>query len=567
MAFDGAFLYCIKKELEQGVGSHIDKIHQPSREELVLVLRKKGFVKRLLLSAKGGMARIQFTDEAIENPDKPPMFCALCRKHFSAAYFSGMELFGFERVISLNFSSTNEMGDRVDLKIVCELITGSANVILLDSDGRIFDALHRTDLEASRLIAPGALYEYPKKRDRLDLLNSDIKDIVRTAHEIGGVSSMALLNTVDGLSPLVCREVEFRAYGRETDITSADTLPLEKEIISLRNAILSGGTPTMLLEADGKPKEFTFIDITQYGDYYKKTVYGDYSSLLDAFYKERERISRISKAGGDVGKFLKNLISRVSRRKAVREKELSACCDRESLRISGELLKANLHAVSPGSLFVEVMNFYDPELKPVRIKLDPAISASQNAARYFKEYKKSYSAEESLKKLIQSDTEEIEYLISVEDGLTKAQTLSDINEIRDELVNAGYVRQTVKKGIRKKPALNLLTFWHNGFKIVVGKNNIQNDFITTTLAKKGDIWLHTKDIHGSHTVIFTENKPVPDDTLLFAAKLAANYSKAATSSNIPVDYADVRYVKKPSGARAGMVIYTNNKTLFVTPGE
>ncbi len=567
MAFDGLFLYCLKQELNAAIGSHIDKIYQPSKEELVLLLRKKGFVKRLLLSAKSGMARMQFTEDIPENPDSPPMFCALARKHFSAAYFEDIKLFGFERVAELLFSGTNEMGDRVKLKIVCEFIGTTPNIILVDSNNKVFDAVHRTDLEASRIIMPGSVYCYPEKQEKINILNG-IAPAAEAVLKKGTNCSSAVLSSLSGFSPLVSREVAFLAFGED--------IPLDQEvnIKQISNALetvvhyLENPVLTVLYDKGGKPKEFSFMPIKQYGDYYTEKTFDSFQKLLDTFWGERERINRTAAAGGDVIRLVKNLLSRAERRKEIRKQEIKQTEKREQMPIFGELIKANIHSIPAGAKKATVQNFYDSELKTVEIPLDPALNAQANAAKYFKEYKKSYNAKAALEKLIEKDISETEYLKSVEESIMRAKTLSDINEIREELLIGGYIKQPQKKNApKRKKAFSPLEYNKNGFKILVGKNNLQNDYITCTLAKKGDIWFHTKNIHGAHTVIFTEGRTVDEETLLFAAKLAAKNSKAAFSSQVPVDYTDIKYVKKPSGAKAGMVIYTVNKTLFVTPEE
>lgn len=569
MPFDGAFLHCVAAEINSARDAHIDKIYQPSREELVLVLRKKGFVKRLLISAKSGMARIHFTENIPENPETPPMFCMLARKHFSAARFSGVGMRGLERVAELCFVGSNELGDRTEVKIVCEF-AGTANIVLVGNDGRVLDAVHRSDIEKDdRITAPGAVYEYPQSQGKSDVTVSDAVALVNAVKERGGRLSSALLGILEGVSPLVAREIAFRSFG-DDPITAEiyDDAPLEKSISELKEGIKSGGTPYLYYGEDGSPKEFSFLKIGQYGGTLREEKCAGFSELLDKFYYERERISLQKRAGGDLEKLLKNLSSRAEKRMNTRIKELDATRDREKLRISGELLKANIHSVESGSTSVRVQNFYDPDMGYTDIPLDPALSAAANAAKYFKEYKKSYNAEQTLKELIEKDREEITYLDSVSESLSRAETLSDIAEIREELAKNGYVkRQQSKRKPSSKAPVYLSFESKEGYKIAVGKNNTQNDYLTTVLAGKNDMWFHTKNIHGSHVIVFCGGEELSEETVLFAAALAAKHSKAKDSSNVPVDYTPVKFVKKPSGAKPGMVIYTTNKTVFVTPGE
>lgn len=553
MAFDGGFLHTVTRELMSAVDSHVDKIYQPARDVLVFVLRKKGFVKRLVLSAASGTARVHFTEQKYENPDTPPMFCMLARKIFSSARIINVEQKGLERVIEFTFDTANEMGDRINPKIVCELIGNSSNIILVAQDGKIYDAVHRSDIDADRLIMSGATYKYPDSQNKINILNCDIVD---TANKISKIKnddlSGAFLQTLEGTSPLVCRELSLEKG-------------IELSLQRLKDQLLNSEF-TMLCRADGTPVDFCYMPINQYGTLYTHRYFESPSALLDAFYFERENMARIHKASADISKLLSNLTSRAVRRMAVREKELEENRNREDLRIKGELLKANIYVIEPGSVTARVQNYYDENLNVVEIALDPALSPAQNAAKYFKDYKKSCAAVQSLGVLIENDKREIEYLESISESLTRCKTLADIAEIREELQLGGYIRQAVKKQPRKKAQPKLEEhISKEGYRIIVGKNNLQNDYITCTLAAKGDMWFHTKNIHGSHVVVMCGGEPLSDETVILAAKLAAKNSKAATSSNVPVDYTPIKYVKKPNGAKAGMVIYTTNKTIFVTP--
>ncbi len=556
MAFDGGFLYTVTRELQTAIDCHVDKIYQPARDVLVLHLRKKGFVKKLILSASSGTARVHFTEQRYENPDTPPMFCMLARKLFSSARLVSIEQKGLERVIEFTFETTNEMGDRISPKIVCELIGNSSNIILVAEDGKIYDAVRRSDIEKSdRLIVSGASYTYPDSQNKINILTSNLSEIATEIESRKDVElSGALLQTLEGVSPLVCRELA---------LSGDDST---KNILQKLKYNLSQSQFIMLCKSDGTPADFCYMPIAQYNGLYSTKAFESPSQLLDAFYFERENAARIHKASADISKLLSNLIARATRRMAIRQKELLENRDREDLRINGELIKANLYAINPGSSVACVQNYYDENLAMVEIPLDPSLSPQQNAAKYFKDYKRSCAAVQSLGTLIENDCQEIEYLESVQESLARCKTILDINEIREELSLSGYVKQATKKQPRKKvqPKFEEYTS-KEGYRIIVGKNNIQNDYITCTLAAKNDMWFHTKNIHGSHVVVLCGGAELSDDTILFAASLAAKNSKAATSSNVPVDYTPIKYVKKPNGAKAGMVIYTTNKTVFVNP--
>ena len=547
MAFDGAFLYKVLAELKTAVDCHIDKIYQPSRDELVFLLRKKGFQKRLLINAKPGFSRVQFTENKYENPAVPPMFCMLLRKYLSAARLMDVLQPALERVAIFVFSTTNEMGDIAEIRLICELIGNKTNVILVNSDGKIIDALRHSDVEtAERLILPGAKYHLPAKPEKLNPITTPVNDILKNTNQ------NSLLSVVDGFSPLICREIEtFQS--------------LECGLKTILKDLKENNLPTLIYNALGEPLDYTYTKISQYGASYQNKVFESFSLLLDTFYTQKETSLRINNAARDILKLVSNLKNRTERKLAIRLQELEKCKNREQLRIFGELLKANLYALKRGQAFAEVPNYYSENLETVRIPLDVSLSPSDNANKYFKEYKKTYTAEQTLKALTEKDKEELIYFDSVLDSIERSTTLADITQIREELAEAGYIKQSYQ---RKKtaPATQFKEYTScEGYRILVGKNNKQNDYLTTVLANKNDLWFHVKNIAGSHVLVLCGGSDVSDETILQAAGLAALNSKAASSSNVAVDYTPVKFVKKPNGAKAGMVIYTTNKTVYVTP--
>ena len=543
MPFDGAFLHCMSNELSEAIDCHIDKIYQPSKEELVFLLRKKGFVKRLLINIKSGSARVQFTENKFENPEKPPMFCMLMRKHLLSGRLMRITQPDLERVIIFTFSSMNEMGDICELNLICELLSGSANIILTNNDLKIIDCLRHSDIESSaRLLLPGATYTLPPRQEKSNPLKCDFKEIENR------LKTNSLLQTIDGFSPLICREVEEK-----------------NNLLEIINILKNNGTPTLILKPDGTPMDYSFTAINQYGENYKNQNFESYSSLLDEFYTTRDIANRINQNARDIIKLITNLKARTERKLALRLEDLKKCENREELRIWGELIKANLHLISQGSNFAEVPNYYDPDLKNIRIPLNPALSPSANANKYFKDYKKTYTAEETLLKLTVTDKEELVYFDSVLESISRCRDLSDITEIREELSDASYIKQQPNRK-KQKPKNEFKEFISNeGYKILVGKNNRQNDYLTTVLAGKNDLWFHTKNIPGSHVIVFCGGNEVSDETILQAATLAALNSKAQNSTQVPVDYTPVKFVKKPNGAKPGMVIYTTNKTVYIDP--
>lgn len=557
MAFDGGFLHRITEELNIADDSHVDKIYQPSKDELVLLLRKKNFAKRLLICVKPGSARIQFTENKYENPASPPMFCMLIRKYLSAAKLIKVTQPSLERIAELTFSYTNEMGDISEIRLIAEFIGNKTNILLVGADGRIIDCLRKSDPEtADRLLLPGALYEYPVNQGKLNPLTAETNQICTAAITHGGNTAKALLDIIDGFSPLVCREAVFKS-----EIAGNLNSALNAIVTDLKN----GGTPTMLIKADGTPYDFSYTDISQYAGEFDKKSFKSYSELLDAFYTARENSERLRRSAADIIKLITNLRARTERKLAIRLNDLKKCENRETLRIYGELLKANLYRLQNGATFAEVENYYD-EMKQIRIPLNPALSPQKNADKYFKDYKKTYTAERTLTDLTERDKEELKYFDSVLDSISRSESISEISEIREELALAGYIKQN---GARKKKASAVPQFKEytsdEGYKILVGKNNRQNDYLTTVLAAKNDLWFHVKNIPGSHVIVMCRGGEVSDATVMKAAALAAENSKAAGSSQVPVDYTPVKFVKKPNGAKPGMVIYTTNKTVFVTP--
>ncbi len=562
MAFDGGFLYKIVGELKEATDCHIDKIYQPSKDELVFLLRKKGFVKRLLITIKSGSARIHFTENKYENPPTPPMFCMLLRKHLSAARLIDILQNGFERVLELVFSATNEMGDRVIFKLVCELIGNQSNIILVNDSGKIVESLRHSDVEtATRLILPGAEYEYPQSLGKLNpfdenaISNIPLKDV-----EI----SKLLLSKIDGFSPLICREIESSynslLISEENEITA-----FKKAYNNVIEKLSGDPCPTIIFKEDNSPFDYSYTDINQYCNKFSKRYFDSCSQLLDAFYTAKDTESRIKTAAHDIIKLVNNLKLRTEKKLALRLNELKKCSDREKYRIYGELIKANLYSIENGSNFAEVPNYYDENMALIKIPLNPALSPQKNADKYFKEYKKSYAAEQALTELTQQDRKEIMYFESVLDCISRSVTLSEINEIREELQNGGYLKRIVTKR-KSTPQIQFKEYTSTeGYRIIVGKNNTQNDYITTKLASKNDMWFHVKNIPGSHVVVFCGGEELSEETIIYAARLAAQNSNAGSSSNVPVDYTTIKNVKKPAGSKPGMVIYTTNKTVYVTP--
>ncbi len=553
MAVDGCFLHCLIRELSSAIGSRVDKIYQPSRDELVLLLRAKDFNRRLYICASPSSPRINFTVTAIENPAQPPMLCMLMRKHLVGAKLVGITQLGLDRVVSFEFEGINEMGDTVRPRITAELIGQACNIILVGPDGRIIDAVHRSDIErGDRMIQPGAAYTPPDGRSKLSLLTLGADRIAGAVDAVAEAPEKALLDTVDGLSPLVCRELCTQKK------TTAERLRYILE------ALDSGGVP-YLAQGDNVC-EFSYIPIEQYGTSATLKRFDSFSEMLDTVYTERAARERIARASRELTKLVSGIEQRIVRKTANRKNELRDCADREKYRVFGELIKANIHGITPGASEVTVKNYYADDLGEITIPLNGTLSPAANAAAYFKEYKKLCGAERLLGQLIADGESELSYIRSVKEALGRAETVSDISEIREELESAGYVRRP-RQAVKKRTPLCPREYTSpDGFRVLVGRNNRQNELLTFKTAAKNDIWLHVKDYPGAHVLIVTDGGQVPESTLIFAAKLAvANTTRTASSASVAVDYTEARRVKKIPGANPGMVTYTNQRTLYVTP--
>ncbi|MCQ2513884.1 MAG: NFACT family protein [Ruminococcus sp.] len=572
MALDGLFLRHIKNEIEkEALGARVSQIYQPNREELVFALRTFNGNKKLLMSARANSPRVNFCSKTPENPPQPPMFCMLLRKRIGGGKLVGIRQLDCDRVIFFDFDCINELGDNVRITVVCEIMGMYSNIIIVDSDGIIIDSLKRVDLTMSskRLILPNIKYELPESQDKLNIIESMAEEVAETASGVmpETLLNKALLKTIQGVSPIICREIEYNVLEGATN--QIEGILYERLVSQLSNlkriAENCSGEPYIVYREDGKPMDFSFIPIEQYGGFVKVEKCGSFSELLDLFYETRDTRERMRVKSQSLIKMLNNTRERISRKLGKQQLELAQCENREELRICGDLLQANLYRAEKGKEYIEVENFYDENYAVIRIRLNPAISPAANAQKYYKDYQKAKNAEKVLTEQIEKGKNELEYIESVLDTVNRAENEKELAQIREELTEQGYLHKQRGKQ-RPLAALPPIEFESSdGFKILVGRNNKQNDKLTLKTATKKDIWLHTKDIHGSHTIIISDGREVSDTAIYEAARIAAYHSKAQNSSQVPVDYTLVKYVSKPSGAKPGMVIYVNNKTVYVTP--
>lgn len=582
MALDGTLLRQIRHELESClIGARIDKIHQFSREEMIFVLRLPQPTEdgsrtvKLYLSAGADSPRIHLTSASFENPKSPPMFCMLMRKYLGSAKLVEIRQIGLDRILHLVFETRNEMGDLIQLTVAIEIMGRHSNIILIDETGRVIDSIKRIDdtMSSVRPILPGVRYTLPPAQDKLDLIDvipEQIEQRLRNGKDTP--LSKALLSAVQGVSPIVCREIANYVFLGDDCVISEMTenhfdrlrFFLTKVIDYAKNYT---GTPTSVIDSRKKPMDFSFMDIHQYGGSMFTRTYDTYSQLLDDFYTQRDNIQRMRHRSADLLKVLANTADRIARKLSLQQKELADCSDRETWKIYGDLINANLYSIQKGDRTATLVNFYDENQAEVTIPLDPRKTPAQNAQKYYGEYRKADTAEKKLRELIEEGQQEAIYIDSVFDALTRAQTNDELSAIRAELAEQGYLRKkgpAPKKGKETKLAPKRYRS-DDGFLILVGRNNVQNDQLTLKDARGRDVWFHTKNIPGSHTIVVSDGQEVPDSTLNQAAIIAAANSKAADSAQVPVDYTLIKNVKKPRGAKPGMVIYVNYQTAYVTP--
>ena len=577
MALDGAFLRHIKKELEQKLlGARVDKIHQPSQEEVVVAFRGYDTAGKVLFSARANSARVHLTAVPLENPKQPPMLCMLLRKKLQGARLTAIRQPELERVLHFDFDAIDELGDHVTLTLTMEIMGRYSNLIFTGPDGKIIDALKRVDAEMSsqRLVLPGLSYRLPPPQNKLCMLEATGEQVLAALRALPRDMELSkgLLAVLQGASPVVCREIAHRA-GRGRELTAMTLNEDEAFRVGffyqkIRELAAEGsGTPYMAVSLQKKPMDFSFVDIQQYGTSAVVRQGESFSRLLDDFYRERDQLERMRVREQDLLRLLSNHSERLSRKINAQRAELDQCAQRETLRVSGDLLSANLYNLEKGAESADLPNFYEEGQPLWHIRLDPALTPNQNAQKYYKEYRKAKTAEEKLTEQIELAGKELLYLDSVLDALARAETERDLSEIRAELREQGYVRSRGKK--EKPPAVSepLRFTTTDGFTVLVGRNNRQNDRLTMKLASNNDIWFHTKNIPGSHTVLVTQGREPTPRAMEEAAVLAARHSKAKDSAQVPVDYTRVRHVSKPQGARPGMVIYVNYKTLFVDPNQ
>ncbi len=574
MPLDAIFLSALTEELNTTLpGARIDKIQQPERDTVLLQLRSPAAGnRRLLLSASSNHPRLHYTEAHWENPAQPPMFCMLLRKHLAGGRILSLRQLPLERAVELRVESADELGELSEKHLYLELMGRNSNLILTGPDGRIIDCLRRVDFEMSekRQVLPGLFYREPPAQGKLDFREETEAGLRQALEAVDHPAALDrwLMDRYAGISPLIARELAWLSTGR----TDPDLLSLDRSALApalLRELLgLERDFAPCCLYLNGERKDYSFRPIRQYEGYMTQAPFSGFSALLDDFYSGRALAERMRARTQTMHKTLSNQLSRVRRKLSNQEKELEATYDRERLRQLGDIVSANLHRIERGQARLIAPDLYDPEMREIEIPLNVTLSPQQNAAKYYKDYTKAKHAEKFLTEQIAQGRSEEGYLSSVLEALERAETEADITDIRTELIEGGYLRPTDRKKQMKAPASKPMQFTSSdGIQILVGRNNRQNDLLTTKMAYKTDLWLHVQKAHGSHVIIACAGAPVPDQTVTEAAELAAWYSQARQGHNVPVDLCPVRQVKKPAGAKPGMVVYENYRTVYVTPKE
>jgi len=571
MSLDGIVTRALVHELQQAAGARIAKIYQPTDNEIILHIRGQKAGGRLLLSAHPSMARLHWTEQSWENPAEPPMFCMLLRKHCEGGIIESVRQVGMERIVWLDIRQRDELGDVTVKRLVLEMMGRHSNLILMDPlSGRIYDSIRHVTpaMSGYRVVLPGASYVAPPEQDKTDPLDeteSGFREKVLLPALTEGdtpdarAAEQAIVQAYTGISPLAAREIVFRAGGRSGGLWPAFRQAMEA--VAHHRYF-----PNMAETPDGKML-FSALELTHVEG--QRQTFRSMHECLDIHFREKAERDLVRQRTADLTRLLANEIAKNEKKIRKLEETIREAEEAENFRKIGELLTAQMHLIKRGDSAAEIIDFYDENQPLITVPLDPQLSPAENAQHYFRKYNKLKTGKAMAEEQMESARREIAYLESVLQGLAAAGP-ADIEEIREELSEQGYIRERGNaKGNKKKrkgdnPSVLCYTS-SEGIPIYVGKNNTQNDYITCRLGRPTDTWLHTKDIPGSHVLI--RSPSFGEATLHEAAMLAAYYSKARESGNVPVDYTLIRHVRKPSGAKPGFVIYERQKTLFVTPDD
>ena len=571
MALDASTLLVAANELKQTiVGARVDKLYMPTRDEVVFSLKTQNDgMKKLLVSARSGSARIHITREEFENPAVPPTFCMLLRKHLGSGRIADVRTEDGERILFVDFDAVSEMGDRVRITMSVELMGRYSNIVLVNGEGRVIDALKRIDADTSdvRQLLPGLTFTLPPTQDKLKFLSTAPEEIAARVCAQSKPVSAALLASVAGIGPVLCRELALRASAGDADADklSADQHRSLCDAISRTQQAAAGDGICINAVYDGaRSIEFSFVELTQYTGC-ERRVFDTLGELLDVYYAEKDRAERMKARSFDLSRQVNSLYDRALRKQQARLQERDNTGKAEQKRLFGELVQANLHSLEKGQKSAELLNYYTGET--VSVPLDVTRSPIQNAQKYFKDYRKLTTAAKMLETLLAEGEREIDYLGSVKYEITEARTEEDFLLIRKELKEAGYLRGfKYKEQKRPRKMSEFLRYrTSDGFEVLVGRNNAANEKLSLKTADKRDVWFHVKNAAGSHTVLVADGPTPTENALTQAAQIAALHSSVSMGEKVPVDYTEIKNVRKAQGQRTGQVIYDHYQTAFVTP--
>lgn len=556
MAFDGIVTRTMVRELQDKILlGKIEKVYQPEADELVFHIHTRNGNVKLLASAGSAHARVCFITENPVNPPAPLAFCMLLRKHLQGGRITDISQRGSERIIEISLETLNELGFTMSKKLIFEIMGKHSNIILVDIvSGKIIDSIKRVSFDVNRVrqILPGMIYAYPPEQDKIPFREITPEQLAALPAE-----GKSILRSIGGIAPAFAEELALRS-GEDRQNFFASVIA----------AVESGKSEDsrVYLDKGGVPIDFYPVPLSELEQSCTVEKFNDLSSAMEFYFDKKDSSNQGRQKSHDLIKAVNTQLDKMYLKKKRLSEDLLKAENSEDLRLYGELLTANIHLIKPGMKSVEVTNYYDG--LTITIPLDVKLSPAKNAQHYFKKYGKSKTAIKEKQIQLEENEAEIKYLESVLSFLENTDDVGEIESIRAELVETGYVRRRKQAGGFKEKKYKPMPYRYtltNGMSVLVGRNNKENDFLTFKTAGNKDLWLHTKDIPGSHVIVQSGGAELDEESVWEAAAIAAYHSKARTSENVAVDYVPVKYVKKPAGAKPGMVIFTNNRTVYVNP--
>ncbi len=569
MAFDGITIACLRQELEeQLINGRIYKIAQTESDELLLTVKTGSGTRRLLLSANASLPLVYLTETNKPAPLSAPGFCMLLRKHLQNGRIVAITQPGLERILEFHVEHLDELGDRKQKKLIAELMGKHSNLIFCNEEGMILDSIKHISSAVSSLreVLPGRNYFIPVTQEKANPLTTDREEFESLVFSRPTDCAKAVYTAYSGISPFMAQELCTRA-GEGFDRSTAALGKEDKDRLfqvfqELMSTIRRGAFTPYILYENGRPAEYTMVEPASYPLSASKAVSG-VSLLLEQYYQEKNTLGRIRQKSADLRKIVQTVLERNSKKYDLQLKQMQDCEKRETYKLYGELLTAYGYGVETGSRRIAVNNYYTGE--EITIPLDPELSAIDNAKKYYEKYGKLKRTYEALSTLTVQVKEEIDHLESVSNALDIARKEEDLAQIKEELITAGYIR---RKGSSKKQRFVSKPFHYissDGFHMYVGKNNLQNEELTFRFAEGSDWWFHAKSVPGSHVIVKSEGRQLPDRVYEEAGRLAAYYSKGRDQEKVEIDYTLKRNVKKPSGSKPGFVVYYTNYSLFIDP--